>query len=188
MSAASISQKIIQRYSQALFDLALAQNAIEAIERDSENLQQCLAESQDLMHFCKDKLLSSMQQNAIIEGISKTLKLHQLTQNFLKVLVSNRRLSTLPLCIEAIREIIRAYKGEKHIVVEVAQALSAEKEKTLSKELTRIFQSKLNIEWIVNPKILAGLKVYNNSLMIDASLERQLSEVAVAAKHIIMMD
>ncbi|MFN2101186.1 F0F1 ATP synthase subunit delta [Altererythrobacter sp. MF3-039] len=180
--SAGIQASLAGRYASALFDLAVEEGTVSAIESDLERLEQALAESSDLKAMISNPQISRKAQGAAIEGVSGTLELAQLTKNFLGVLAGNRRLAVLPEIIAAFHMIAAAQRGEVTAEVTSAHALSDEQLDALKQKLTEREGRTVKIKPKVDPGLLGGLVVTVGSKRIDGSIRSRLNSLAQAMK------
>lgn len=180
--SAGIQSSLAGRYASALFELAVEDGTVSAVESDLETLEQALAESGDLAAMIRNPEISRKAQGAAIEGVAGLLGLSQLTQKFLAVLAQNRRLSALPDMIRAFRAIAAAQRGEVTAEVTSAHALTDDQLETLRQKLTAREGRTVKLSPRVDPDLLGGLVVTIGSRRIDGSIRSRLNSLAQAMK------
>lgn len=180
--SAGIQASLAGRYASALFDLAVEQGTVSAVESDLEKLQQALGESDDLRAVTTNPELSRAAQGAAIEGVAGLLGISQLTQKFLAVLAQNRRLASLPDMIRAFFTIAAAQRGEVTAEVTSAHALTDAQLDALKQKLTAREGRTVKLSSSVDPDLLGGLVVTIGSKRIDGSIRTRLNSLAQAMK------
>ena len=100
--SAGIQASLAGRYASALFDLASEAGTVSSVESDLEKLHAALGESDDLSNLITNPQVSRDQANGAVAAVGEQLGVSELTQNFLGVLASNRRLGDLPGMIRAL--------------------------------------------------------------------------------------
>jgi F-type H+-transporting ATPase subunit delta len=181
-NSAGIQASLAGRYASALFDLASENGTVTAVESDLETLGKALAESDDLAAATTNPQLSRGEQGAAIAAVAKHLGLSPLTNNFLGVLASNRRLSKLREMIAAFKSIAAAQRGEVSAKVTSAHPLSDEQLTALKAKLTAREGRTVMLDADVNPDLLGGLVVTIGSQRIDASIRTRLNSLSQAMK------
>ncbi|RDC59549.1 ATP synthase subunit delta [Alteripontixanthobacter maritimus] len=180
--SAGIQSSLAGRYASALFDLAVEDGTVTAVESDLETLDGALGESADLRALTTNPEISRSTKGSAIKAVAKASGLSQLTTNFLGVLADNRRLSQLPAVIRAFRSIASAQRGEVTAQVTSAHALTDEQLATLKHKLTAREGRTVMLSSKVDPDLLGGLVVTIGSKRIDGSLRTRLNSLAQAMK------
>ena len=180
--SAGIQASLAGRYASALFDLASESGTVTAVESDLETLAAALTESDDLREVTTNPQLSRNAQGEAVAGVASILELSDLTKNFLGVLASNRRLSSLGDMIRAFQMIAAAQRGEVTAEVTSAHALSEEQLATLKDKLTARQGRTVKLNASVDPDLLGGLVVTIGSQRIDGSIRTRLNSLAQAMK------
>ena len=180
--SAGIQSSLAGRYASALFDLAVEDGTVSAVESDLERLEQALAESSDLSAMIRNPEISRKAQGMAVESVAGLLGLSQLTQKFLAVLARNRRLSALPDMIRAFRAIAAAQRGEVTAEVTSAHALTDDQLDSLKQKLTAREGRTVKLTPKVDPNLLGGLVVTIGSKRIDGSIRSRLNSLAQAMK------
>ncbi|MEP3051105.1 MAG: F0F1 ATP synthase subunit delta [Erythrobacter sp.] len=180
--SAGIQASLAGRYASALFDLAADNGSVSAVESDLEGLAAALSESDDLRRVTTNPELSRAAQGDAINGVASHLGLNELTQKFLGVLASNRRLSALPDMIRAFQMIAAAQRGEVTADVTSAHPLSDDQLATLKDKLTAREGRTVKLNPSVDPDLLGGLVVTIGSQRIDGSIRTRLNSLAQAMK------
>nr|WP_298929172.1 F0F1 ATP synthase subunit delta [uncultured Erythrobacter sp.] len=180
--SAGIQSSLAGRYASALFELASEAGTVTAVESDLVKLSGALSESDDLRSATTNPQLSRSAQGEAIAAVGKHLGLADLTNSFLGVLASNRRLSALPDMIAAFQTIAAAQRGEVTAAVSSAHPLSDSQLATLKDKLTAREGRTVMLSADVDPDLLGGLVVTIGSQRIDASIRTRLNSLSQAMK------
>ncbi len=182
-SSSSVSLVVLSRYAGALIDLAEKSKSVKDVQKDFREIEAMVDSSDELARFISSPLVSSRAQEKVIGDIAKKAKLNKLTQNFLGVLVQNRRLNALMGVIKAYDKAVSVRSGEVSVRVEVATKLSSTQEKDFQKKLSASIGSTVLVETVVVPEILGGMIVTIGSYMVDDSVRRKLERLSAALKQ-----
>ena len=177
-----ITASLAGRYASALFELAVDENQVTAVENDLEKLRSAIAESADLAALLKDPEIGRKQAASAMAGVADYLHLAPLTKNFLGVLAKNRRLSSLPDMIRAFATIAAAQRGEVSADVISAHPLTEDQLSTLKAKLTAREGRTVKLTSSVDPDMLGGLIVTIGSKRIDGSIRTRLNALTQAMK------
>jgi F-type H+-transporting ATPase subunit delta len=179
-SAPQISSIISGRYAASLIDLAEQAKLTDKVEQDLETLQSMISASSDLASMIRSPLINRAEQTNALNEIAARAKFQQLTQNFLGVLVQNRRISTLENILRAARSEFSRRRGEQTANVVTASALTPEQTRALQDAISKAVGSDVFLEAKVDPEILGGMIVTVGSRMIDDSVRRKLERLRSA--------
>lgn len=181
-NSGGITASLQGRYASALFDLASERGVVTAVENDLDKLRQAILASDDLSGLIRNPQITRDALGKVMGGIVGVLGLSDLTGNFLGVLASNRRLSSLPEIIRAFNAIAAAQRGEVTAEVSSAHALTDEQVVALEAKLKEREGRTVKIKTSVDPELLGGLVVTIGSKRIDSSIRTRLNTLANAMK------
>jgi len=180
----AIVSGISGRYAVALFELALENKALSAVESDLAAMKDLLHESADLRDLVSSPLYSRGDQSAGIAKVAEIVGLNALTGKFFGLLAANRRLDTLTDTMAAFEKLMAHHKGEVKAEVVSAQALSKTQLADLKKQMKAAVGCDVLIDASVDETLLGGLRVKVGSRMVDSSLKTKLDNLAIAMKGV----
>ena len=99
------------RYAQALFDLALETNALDAVEGDLKSLKAAREESADLRRVLESPGFTAEDKGKALTAIGAAAQFNKTTLNFLGLLAANRRAAALPAVIAGFERLSAAHRG-----------------------------------------------------------------------------
>ena len=172
------------RYASALFDLAVSEKKIPAVEKDLERFDALLTGSEDLNRLVTAPVFSADDQFNAIDKILTKAKISGLVGNFVRVVARNRRLFAMKGMLSAFRKLAADHRGEVSADVTVAKALTAAQTKELKTALKSAVGKDVAINAIVDPSLLGGMIVKVGSRQIDTSLKTRLSSLKLALKEV----
>ncbi|MFK7903050.1 MAG: F0F1 ATP synthase subunit delta [Nitratireductor sp.] len=181
---ASISSGITGRYASALFELALAEKKLGAVEKDLVRFDALLAGSADMKRLVESPVFTSDDQLNAVDGVLAKAKITGLVGNFVRTVASNRRLFAMPGMLSAFRALLAEHKGEASADVVVAKALTPAQTKELKAALKSVVGKNVAINATVDPSILGGMIVKVGSRQIDTSLRTKLSSLKLSLKEV----
>ncbi len=182
--SAHLVSGVAERYASALFELALSEKKLPAVEKDLNAFGKLLDGSEDLMRLLRSPVFSSDDQLNAVTAILAKAKISGLAGNFLKVVATNRRLFVVPGMLQGFNALMSAHRGEITADVTVAEALSAKQTKELKAALKRVVGKDVAINATLDPSILGGMIVKVGSRQIDTSLKTKLSSLKLALKEV----
>ena len=82
---------VAERYASALFELAVSEKAIPAVEKDVKSLGDLLKGSDDLMRLVRSPVFRAEEQVNALNAVLKKAKIGGMVANFVRVVAGNRR-------------------------------------------------------------------------------------------------
>jgi F-type H+-transporting ATPase subunit delta len=181
-NSAGITASLQGRYASALYDLAVEQGAVAAVEADLDQLGEAIRGSDDLAALIRNPEVSRDAAARAIDAVAGLLGLSALTKNFLGVLAQNRRLGKLPQIVGAFASIAATARGEVTAEVTSAHPLSDAQLTALTAKLKAREGKEVKLKASVDPEVLGGLVVRIGSQQIDSSIRTRLNTLAHAMK------
>lgn len=172
------------RYATALFELARDEGKLDAVQSGLARFSAAMNESPDLRRLTKSPAFSSGSQAKALSAILKTMQLGPLVENFLLLLVRNRRLFAIEGVITGFNTLLSAHREEISAQVTSAAPLTADQMTELSATLRNKLGKEAKINATVDPSILGGLIVKIGSRMIDTSIRTKLNSLKNAMKEV----
>ncbi len=169
---------VARPYAQAAFEQAQKQSELKVWSEMLHEAAEAVSQ-QDMQAVIKSTRVSQAQLSNLMLAVCGD-KLSQAAQNFIKLLVENKRLIVLPEILEMF-EALRA-EAEKSVDVVVTSAFDlneAQKQKIAAALKVRMGREiKLSCE--TNRELLGGIVIRAGDKVIDGSARTRLSELAVA--------
>lgn len=180
----SLTSGIAARYASSLFEVALEQKALDAVESGLEAFDGMLRGSDDLMRLVRSPVFSADDQAKAVSAVLDKAGIGGLVGNFVRVVARNRRLFTMPLMLTEFRKLLAAHRGEAAAEVTVAETLGEAQMKELKAALKGVIGKDVAVKQTVDPSILGGMIVKIGSRQIDTSLRTKLSSLKLALKEV----
>lgn len=169
--------KIARRYANALLAAADEKSAFAPVEQDVKALLAAIQSSPDFQEFLANPVLSAKKQLDVIKAIIAKTKFHQLTQNFLQLLCTNKRLEVLADTLVNFENLVAERNHIKTAEVVSAYALTSAQQDTLKKTLSATLGGQVLLDVKVDPSLIGGLSVKVGSLLIDDTVKRKLERL-----------
>jgi F-type H+-transporting ATPase subunit delta len=172
------------RYAGALFELALEEKAVDSVKKDLEAFDALIGESADLNRLVRSPVFGVDEQLKAVSTILEKAGIKGLAADFIRVVITNRRLFALRNIISGYRALVAKHKGEISAQVTVAEKLSDANLTALKSALTSVTGGKdMDLDVKIDPTIIGGLIVKVGSRMVDSSLRTKLNSIKFAMKE-----
>jgi F-type H+-transporting ATPase subunit delta len=179
----SKSTDVGARYAQALFDLARSGGRLAAVEADLKAFKLMRRESLDLRRLLDSPAFSAEDKTRALVAVAAAAKFDDVSRKFLGLMAQNRRAGEITSAITAFEALAAAERGVASAEVTTAVRLTPAQEVGLKAALRQALGKDPEIETVVDPSILGGLKVRVGSRLYDASLRSKLDSLRFALKR-----
>ncbi len=167
---------IAKRYAQALYKLATAQEVVEDVRRDMQQLARLLrqVELKDLM---QTPVIPTARKKAFFKQVFGEA-LHPLTLRFVEFVMDKKREALLGEMCVAFEESYRAYHNIVPARIVTAVELDAPMREKLQQALKGIFpEGELEMDAVVDPSIIGGFILQVSDKLYDASVSGTLERM-----------
>ncbi|MGF1640358.1 MAG: F0F1 ATP synthase subunit delta [Rhodospirillales bacterium] len=175
---------LAERYATALFDLAEADKALDAVAEELRRIEEMIGESLDLRRLIRSPVISRGDQARATDAVLKQAGIGDLCRRFVGLVAHNRRLFALPAMIAAYHAKLAARRGETTAEVVSAKALTKAQLAAVVEALSKAVGGKIALATRVDPDLLGGLVVKVGSRMVDSSLRTKLNRMRLAMKGV----
>ena len=175
-SIKSFSNEVANRYALALFELAKENSELDIIEKNISDLLQLYNNSDELKNFIKNPTQSQSNQLKILNNLASKMSLSKVTNNFLSILITKRRILFLKNIIQNFLLLVSKKKGELKASLITSKNLTNEEVKNLNTELSQAMEATVTFNHTVDENLIGGLKVQIGSLMVDTSIKNKLKK------------
>jgi len=171
------SETSADRYSLALYELAVEANMLSEVEVHSESIVNLIISSEDFKSLIKDPTNNKEDQFNVLNKISEQYKLNQLFTKFLSFLISKRRFFYVDKILKSFIETCSIKRGELKAELTSAKDLTENEVNSIKEELTKNFSSKIKLNYKHDASLIGGLVVQVGSTMVDTSIKNKLQQI-----------
>lgn len=169
--------KAAGRYAQALLDLALEQNQLEAVKDDMLMVNQVCSESRDLELMLQSPIIKGDKKAAVLESVFGA-HLSNLSMSFIRLITSKGRETMLHAMAHSLLALYKNHKGIVQADITSAVALSDEQREALKKSLASL-GNEIEVTENIDASIIGGLRITVGDQRIDASIQRKLNDLKI---------
>lgn len=167
--------RIATRYAKSLLNLAIEKDLLEAVNADIRQLNIATDESREFYLMLKSPIVDSEDKHRVIASVFQN-KIHEVTANWLTIMVRKKREMYLPEIIDAFIEQYNQYKQITPVTIVTAKAISAQ----LRNEIIERLKKQAHLVHVeltekVNDKLIGGYILRFDNKLIDTSISRGLA-------------
>ena len=164
------------RYAKALLTISVERNCLEGSFKDMVLIEKICSENRDLKLLLKSPIVKTEQKIKILNQIL-TNKIQQLSLDFIEIIITKKREYLL---IGIAKKFIELYKIENNIetaTVTTAAPISTELKKKIISYIKDRNNNQVDLIEVVDSEIIGGAIIRIGDKQLDASIERDLSEL-----------
>ena len=165
------------RYARALLDVALAEADPAVVERELAAAAELIKGHAALWKVMTNPAVPAPKKRAIVDGLLPRLGVTPVVQKTLQMLASRDRVALLPEIVDAYGSRLMDHQKVVRARVTSAAPVTAERLKTLERELAGITGRRVVMSAAVDPAIMGGLVTQIGSTVWDGSVRRQLEKI-----------
>ena len=171
------SEASADRYSLALYELAIENNELTEIENHSSSIINLIIVNEDFRSLIKDPTNKKEDQLNVLKKILDQYQLNKLLTKFLCFLIFKRRFFYVYRILKSFVETCSIKRGELKAELISAKSLNENEVNNIKEELTKNFGSKIKLNYTYDTSLIGGLIVQVGSTMVDTSIKNKLQQI-----------
>lgn len=169
------SSKVATRYAQALIELSIEQNNLEAISADMNSFTEVCEANRDFEVMLESPIVKADKKIAVINAIFE--QFHPLSKSFAELITRNGREAMLPQIAIAFNDLLKAHNGILPITLVSAKPLADSVKKSILAKVQGSVEGKLEVTELIDEALVGGFIVRMGDFQIDASVASQLGQL-----------
>lgn len=161
------------RYAKATLDFAVEKKSADKVEKDMRNIATVIAENTELQNVLSSPVVNSEVKKNALNAIFKGS--NEITLGLIDTLTSNKRVEMLQEVAYKYIILFEKMKGEDVAYVTTAVPLTADLEKKILAQVTKLTGKKVTVENKVDESIVGGFTLRVGDLQYDASVANKLN-------------
>ncbi|MDR0695751.1 MAG: ATP synthase F1 subunit delta [Holosporales bacterium] len=166
------------RYAKALFCEGKKTGCLDDISGNFEKLGTFFKNNLQLRKLLTSDCLNKKDLDSCWLTVGEHLSFCPVFIAFTRQLVANRRFGILNRIQHVFGVAFAKYKNKRSVIVSSVVELLPEQKERVENIIAKAFKEKAIIRYKVNEKILAGIKIASEELVIDASAAAQLEQLS----------
>lgn len=172
------SPAVAKSYAKALFELARERQQAEPVQSELERAAAVVADDPTLGDVFGRPWISPAQKRALAGAIGQRLQLSPLGRDFFALVAAQGRADHLGAIALAYRDMLDAEQGRIRARARTAVPLTESDRTALGARLSRALGGKqVLVEEVLDPTLLGGFVAEIGGLVVDGSLNGQLSRL-----------
>ncbi|MFT6077053.1 MAG: F-type H+-transporting ATPase subunit delta [Myxococcota bacterium] len=170
----AINNLLAKKYAIAAFNVAKKANIIDQFSSDLQNFVSSLPSS--IIKELSNPAISKTNLKDIIVAFGKKMSLGEEVISFIEVVAQERRISNIVAIANHFNKLVKKEKNILEVEVFSAKILDDKAIEEIKSILAKKYAgNSIEIKQSIKKDILGGIQIKIESMMIDASLKRQIS-------------
>ena len=165
-----------REYAQALFNLALEENAVEEYDKALEIVKDAVSENPEYIEFLNSPAISlSTRLEALNEAFGKVVPEHVLS--FLCLLCENNKSRELLSCINEFSSLAMQHQKSTFAKIYSVVELNKSQKDALCQKLEKLTKKSIVPIYIIDTSLIGGIKIEVDGTTLDSSLKNRLYDI-----------
>ncbi|MEZ4809884.1 MAG: ATP synthase F1 subunit delta [Allomuricauda sp.] len=161
------------RYAKATLDFAIEKKAADVVENDMRSIAHTIDENKELQALLGSPIVKGeLKRNALLEIFKDT---DEISKGLIGTLTDNKRIAMLQEVAYKYIILYEKRKGEDVAQVTTAVPLTADLEKKILEQVSKLTGNKVTLENKVDENIIGGFVLRIGDLQYDASIANKLN-------------
>lgn len=164
---------VTSSYTDVIFDLALEEGHLEEIGAELDTISKIMQENPQYLVFLTSPQIAKEEKLESIEAVFGG-RIETTTKNFLKVLIDNRRIDYLLEITKYYKKLQRSHLGIAFVEAVTPIPMDEDQKRELVTKLESKLGQKVELDNIIDPSIIGGMKIRIGERSLDASVSSRL--------------
>jgi F-type H+-transporting ATPase subunit delta len=166
---------LAKRYSKALRLLVTSTDEAAKLLKPLQQVAAAINESKQLSDLLNSDAFSATEKQKVLKEVLSSADIKGTLSDYILKVVEFGRAPIIPQVAQYFTKLVHEEQGTLDVRVESAMELSKQQEDRLRVELERATGKKFLVHTVVNPQLLAGLRVELMGKTLDGSLRTLLA-------------
>jgi F-type H+-transporting ATPase subunit delta len=171
-------QTIARRYGTALADVATERGEAREVQSELDHWAEMIEANPQLKEVFANPTIVYDHKRKVLEDLISRTRVRETTASFLRVLLTNQRISQLRDIAERFGLLLDERAGMVAATVTTARPISEELKSALHETLTAATGRKVRLNFTTDEKIIGGVVAQIGSTIFDGSVQNHLERLA----------
>lgn len=174
---------VVKSYAGALLEAALLEKGgVTSVQNDLDFLSTLWQEVRDVYILFINSFADVEAKLRLWESTLEVIaqygyQMHEITLRFMNLLILHQRVRLFVLIRDKLRKLVLAKEGITEVQVSTACELPPEKQAVITEDLAKVLKSKVQVQFNIDNKNIAGMVITIGDLVIDMSLRNTLRQL-----------
>lgn len=177
-----MNRKVANRYSKAIYELALDNNAVDSLINDVNSILNLFEQSNEFRALIVSPVINTDEKESMLNQtvLSEKFGLNELTHKLIQLLLKKKRITLLEDVCFSVLEKNKIINNIVDAKVESAISLDDTQLKKIKAILESRFNKTVNILNTINEELIGGMRITVDGIMIDHSIQTHIAKLRYA--------
>ena len=171
------AETVARRYATALADVVAGTGEVEPVKTELKSWENMLNAGGELFNAFHNPAIAHGSKEKVLERLIEKSKPGKTTANFLRILLSNNRLTDIKLINERFEDVLKERSGIAAAEIISSRELNETEKSELRTKLQTLTGKNLNIDFAIDKEIIGGVVTRIGSTVYDGSVKTQLENL-----------
>lgn len=167
---------LASRYALAMFDIALEENKVKEYQEKMKCVKKILNDNPDYLRVLSSYFLTAKEKHDLVESAFKSLDSKHII-SFMKVVIDNHRVNEIDKIFQEFHSLCNEFQGIDEGFVYSVIPLGEEQIKQIEKAISLKMKVKVELQNIIDERLIGGIKVVVNDHVYDSSLLHKIDSL-----------
>lgn len=164
---------VARRYAQALYEIAVEKNALDAMEEELKSVSEVVRGEQVIQRILNHPQIAAVEKREVLKQLFEG-RVSETTLNFLYLIIDRNREAYLSDIVVEYTHLANVARNMVDAEVVSARELDEAQKEELAKVLNRLAGKEVSPEYRVDASLIGGLLVRIGDKVIDGSVKHKL--------------
>lgn len=177
-------KKVVRNYAAALFECAAGHDLRKTAIEQLSSIAQGIESDEQLKIAMYSPVTDKEYKINLLKIIDNKLGLVDIVRAFLGLLIKNSRMSILPYIVDLLGHLLKEAENIKEVSIVSAKTLISEEKEYLKSYLENDLEQKVDIKFLEDPSIIAGVVIRYDSILLDYSIKGAMQKIKKISQNI----
>lgn len=178
-----LNKSVARRYAEAFFSIAREANKIDEYQQELEKVVQTIDTVENLQEYFAHLLIPAKEKKEVVKKVF-TDQISEITLNFLLMIIDKRRESYIGLIVEEYQDMADESRNIAKAELIAAQEVPDDEIKVLAEKLSASTGKTVQLNQVVDPSLIGGIKIRMGDQIIDATVAKKLAMLKEKMKQV----
>ncbi len=173
---------VAKRYAKALLPL-IPKDKVKEFLNEVKLLNKVTLDDEYFMDFINSKMVKTHAKLELLDVVIKDFSNYIIWKEFFQILLEKQRQFILPQILEILEKDVLEKQGIVKITLKIAKKHSEKVIQKISLYVENFLKKKIEINEIIDPKIIGGFVAEGDKYLIDCSVRHNLEKLQSVLKN-----
>ena len=176
-----LMDSLVNRYALGLFSIAIEENKILEYKNSIKMLKEIISNNNELLHLFSSCFILQEEKEDVINKIF--VDFDEYIINFVKIIVLNKRTNQMIEIFNEFNKMCNARLNIKEGIIYSTEKLTNQDIKKVEKKFTSLLSCEVELENLIDEKLIGGYKVVIEDKVYDGSIKNKLEFMKLSLKQ-----